>query len=493
MTRLDALPERTWGIRVGGKEVDPASDRSLDRTMPGRPERKVGRFRFAGPSDVGRAVATVREAQREWADLRPKERGETLLRAAGLLRERGDELAAWECLEAGMLVGLARDHARWCAELLEFYAGLGRDLSGRTVDLGGSKLGLTVPEPFPVVAALGPWNFPLSELIWKVAPALAAGCGVIMKPSELTPVSSFILDEVLHEAGVPVGLTAVLTGDREVGGALIGHPGVAMVSLTGGVETGRAVLRAAAERVVPTLMELGGKSAIVVLPDADPEQAAAVAAPGVLFRTGQACTCPSRIVVVGGTARAHGIAEAIEARFAVQRLGPPDDEEVSVGPAIHSGHAEGVRAVLAAAAARGAVLVAPGDEPGEEYLAPTVILDASPEDPVVTDEVFGPVTAVLEAGTLEEAVTVANGTRYGLAAGVVSGGDLDAALGVARRLFAGSVWIDEWGTIELELPFGGMGESGFGRELGKEGLEAFVTWKSIHLPHRAIEGREDAS
>jgi acyl-CoA reductase-like NAD-dependent aldehyde dehydrogenase len=486
MTAVADLPVREWGIRIGGREVSPRSARALTRTMPGRPDLTVGVFRFAGAADIDRAIDTVAKAQPFWASLRPKERSEVLLRAAELLRGRIDELAAWECAESGMLLPLARDHARWCVELLQFYAGLGRALSGRTVDLGAGKLGLVLPDPYPVVVALGPWNFPLSELIWKIAPALAAGCGVVVKPSELTPITSFVLDEVLHAAGVPEGLTAVLTGGADVGEALVRHPGVAMVSLTGGVETGRAVIRGSAERTIPTLLELGGKSAIVVLPEADPEDAARIAAPAVTFRTGQACTCPSRLVAVGDEARAGELAEAIEEQFRAHVLGPPDEEMVTVGPAIHAAHAGEVRGVLERASRDGARLLRPVEEPGDEFLAPTVVVGADPTGRIVREEVFGPVTAVLEAGSLERAVAVANDTRYGLSAGVVSGGDLDAAIAVARQLRSGTIWVDEWGTIELELPFGGVAESGFGRELGMEGLEAFVSWKSIHLPHGQV-------
>ncbi|HXJ62172.1 MAG TPA: aldehyde dehydrogenase family protein [Actinomycetota bacterium] len=486
MTAFAELPVREWGVRIGGGERSPTGDRFIERTMPGRPERPVGVFRFAGPADVDDAVRTVAAAQVPWAALRPKGRSEVLSRAARLLHDRRDELAAWECLESGMLIGLARQHALWCVELLEFSAGLARTLSGRTVDLGAGKLGLVLPEPVPVVAALGPWNFPLSELIWKVAPALGAGCGVVMKPSELTPVSSFLLDEVLHEAGVPEGLTAVLAGDGEVGAALSSHPGVGLVSLTGGVATGRAVVRAAAEHLTPTLMELGGKSAIVVLPGADPAEAARIVAPAVGFRTGQACTCPSRVVAVGDGRRADAVGEALAAELGRLVMGPPDALDTTLGPAISRRHAARVRGFVDEAAGAGATLLGSRDEPGPEFLAPSVVMGADPSQPVVREEVFGPVTAVLQAPSVDAALRIANDTRYGLAAGVISGGDLDTAVALARGLRAGTVWIDEWGAIELELPFGGVGLSGFGRELGPEGLEAFVTWKSVHLPHREV-------
>jgi acyl-CoA reductase-like NAD-dependent aldehyde dehydrogenase len=456
--------------------------------MPGHPDRTVGVFRLAGPSDVDDAVRAVERAQPGWAALRPKQRSEVLSRAADLLRDRTEELAAWECLESGMLIGLARQHALWCVELLEFSAGLARSLSGRTVDLGSGKLGLVLPEPVPVVAALGPWNFPLSELIWKVAPALAAGCGVVMKPSELTPITTVLLDEVLHEAGVPEGLTAVLTGDGEAGAALSSHPGVGLVTLTGGVETGRAVLREAVENLTPTLLELGGKSAVVVLPGADPAEAARIVAPAVAFRTGQSCTCPSRVVAVGDERRARELGEAVGAEFARLTIGPPEAEETTLGPAVSDAQAGRVRSLVEEALGEGAELIRSHDEPGADYLVPTVVLGADRGRRIVREEVFGPVTAVMAAATVEEAIAAANDSSYGLAAGVVSGGDLDTAMALARGLRAGTVWIDEWGTIELELPFGGMGRSGFGRELGVEGLHEFVTWKSVHLPTRPVGG-----
>lgn len=383
-----------------------------------------------------------------------------------------------------MLRSLAEQHAGWCVDVLDFYAGLTRSLSGRSVSLGSSKLGLVVPEPYEVVVALGPWNFPLSELIWKVAPALAAGCAVISKPSELTPVTSIILDEVLAEASVPAGLTSVLVGGREVGAALVEHPDVGLVSLTGGRATGRAVLAAAAHNLTPTVMELGGKSPVVVLPDADPGQVAEVVGGAVAVRTGQQCICPSRVVVVGDEQRRREVAEAIYGHVSSLTLGDPESPDTTLGPVITTEHADMLRHMVGEASDRGMTVL--GGEPLDgAFVEPAVFLPDDERDPVVVDELFGPYTAVLASPDADSAVELANQTRYGLAAGVISGGDTSTALDMARRLRGGSVWIDDWGAIELELPFGGVGDSGFGRELGVEGLESFVRWKSIHLLHGA--------
>jgi betaine-aldehyde dehydrogenase len=472
-----------FGQRIAGVSVAPASDNDLlERCAPSDPARIVARFGVATPTQVDKAVAAARRAQPGWAARRPAERADVLHRAARLLKQRTAELVDWEVAESGMLRSLAEMHAGWCVEVLDFYAGLARGLSGRSVPLGDSKLGLVVPDPYEVVVALGPWNFPLSELVWKLAPALAAGCAVISKPSELTPVTSLILDEVLVEAGVPEGLTSVLVGAKDVGAALVEHPDVGLISLTGGRATGQAILAAAAENLTPTVMELGGKSPIVVLPNATADDVADVVGGAVGFRTGQQCICPSRVIVVGDDARRREVAEAIYERTASLTHGDPGASGTTLGPVITTAHAEALRQIVAAATSRSLPMLG-GEALEGAFVRPAVFMPDDETDPVVTDELFGPFTAVQAIPDVRSAVDSANRTRYGLAAGIISGGDMGRAIDIARKLRAGSVWIDDYGTIELELPFGGIGDSGFGRELGMEGLESFVRWKSIHLQH----------
>jgi betaine-aldehyde dehydrogenase len=472
-----------FGQRIAGLTVPPGNgDATIERRSPAETSRIVGRFGIATPEQVDAAVTAARRAQSAWAAQHPAERAETLHRAARLLEERRADLVTWEVAESGMLRTLAELHAGWCVEVLDFYAGLARNLSGRSVPLGPSKLGLVVPDPYEVVVALGPWNFPLSELVWKLAPALAAGCAVISKPSELTPVTSLILDEVLAEAGVPAGLTSVLVGGREVGAALVGHPDIGLVSLTGGRATGQAVLAATAQSLVPTVMELGGKSPLLVLPGADPATAAEIIGAAVAFRSGQQCICPSRVLIVGDNARRRAIAEAIHDQLAALSAGDPDLPETTLGPVISTEHADALRRIIKEATAR-AMPVLGGERLDGAFVSPAVFLPDDDADPVVTEELFGPFTSLQAFADVESAIESANGSRYGLAAGVISGGDTGSAIDVARKLRAGSVWIDDYGTIELELPFGGVGDSGFGRELGMEGLESFVRWKSIHLQH----------
>ena len=456
----------------------------IERRSPADPKHVVARFGVATAAQIDAAVSTARRVQPEWAARHPAERAEILHRAAHLLEQRTPELVAWEVAESGMLRSLAELHAGWCVEVLTFYAGLARNLSGRSVPLGSSKLGLVVPDPYEVVVALGPWNFPLSELIWKLAPALAAGCAVISKPSELTPVTSLILDEVLVEAGIPVGLTSVLVGGREVGAALVEHSGVGLVSLTGGRATGQAVLAATAQKLIPTIMELGGKSPVLVLPNADPAEVGEIISGAVSFRTGQQCICPSRVVIVGNDKRRREIAEAIYDKLSTLSPGDPDLLDTTLGPVISPEHANALRKIVAEASARGVEMLG-GESLEGAFVRPAVFMPDDNADPVVTEELFGPFTTLQAFPDVESAVGSANQTRYGLAAGVISGGDTGRALDIARRLRAGSVWIDDYGTIELELPFGGVGDSGFGRELGMEGLESFVRWKSIHLNHRS--------
>jgi len=472
-----------FGQRIAGVDLPPGdSGEMIERRSPADPSRVVARFGIATPKQIDAAVAAARRAQPGWAARRPAERAEILYQAARLLKQRSPELVDWEVAESGMLRSLAELHAGWCVEVLDFYAGLARSLSGRTVPLGASKLGLVVPDPYEVVVALGPWNFPLSELVWKLAPALAAGCAVISKPSELTPVTSLILDEVLAEAGVPAGLTSVLVGGREVGAALVANPGVGLVSLTGGRATGQAVLAATAQNLIPTVMELGGKSPVIVLPGADPVEVAGIIGSAIGFRTGQQCICPSRVVIVGNDNRRHEIAEAIHGQLSSLSPGDPDSADTTLGPVISTEHADALRQVVGEASARKMSMFG-GETLDGAFVNPAVFLPDDEADPVVTEELFGPFTALQAFADVDSAIESANHSRYGLAAGVISGGDTGSAIDVARRLRAGSVWIDDYGTIELELPFGGVGDSGFGRELGMEGLESFVRWKSIHLQH----------
>ncbi|MBT8079510.1 MAG: aldehyde dehydrogenase family protein [Gammaproteobacteria bacterium] len=472
-----------FGQRIAGVSVPPDDPGAMiERRSPADSSRVVARFGIATPEHVGEAVGAARRAQPGWAARHPAERAEVLHRAARLLNRRSAELVDWEVAESGMLRSLAELHAGWCVEVMDFYAGLARNLSGRSVPLGSSKLGLVVPDPYELVVALGPWNFPLSELVWKLAPALAAGCAVISKPSELTPVTSLILDEVLAEAGIPAGLTSVLVGGREVGAALVEHPDVGLVSLTGGRATGQAVLASTARNLTPTVMELGGKSPVVVLPGADPVQAASIIGGAIGFRTGQQCICPSRVMIVGNDKRRRQIADAIHGQLSSLSPGDPASPDTTLGPVISTEHADALRHVIGEASARKMTMFG-GDTLDGAFVRPAVLLPDDESDPVVSEELFGPYTAVQAFADVDSAIESANRSRYGLAAGVISGGDTGLAIDVARRLRAGSVWIDDYGTIELELPFGGVGDSGFGRELGMEGLESFVRWKSIHLQH----------
>ena len=472
-----------FGQRIAGATVGPDKNAEMiERRSPADASKVIARFGIATPQQIDAAVTAALKAQPGWAARRPAERAEVLYRAACLLEQRRDELVDWEVAESGMLRSLAELHAGWCVEVLDFYAGLARNLSGRSVPLGSAKLGLVVPDPYEVVVALGPWNFPLSELVWKLAPALAAGCAVISKPSELTPVSSLILDEALVEAGVPEGLTSVLLGGPDVGAALVGHPGVGLVSLTGGRATGRAVLAATAQNVVPTVMELGGKSPVVILPGADAAEAANILSGAVAFRTGQQCICPSRVMVIGDNKRRSEIAEAVHEQLSGLAAGDPASPDTTLGPVISTDHAAALRQIVGDAVQRKLSMFG-GETLDGAFVSPAVFLPDDETDPVVTEELFGPFTSLQSFANVDSAIESANSSRYGLAAGVISGGDTGRAIDVARKLRAGSVWIDDYGTIELELPFGGVGDSGFGRELGMEGLESFVRWKSIHLQH----------
>jgi betaine-aldehyde dehydrogenase len=464
---------------IGGTWV-PARSGPLLEVVNAATEEVIARVPAATAEEVGAAVGAARAAADSWAATAPAERARFLERIAQALAARAEELARTVTAEVGMPIKLSRRiQAGLPFEVAASFARLVREYPFEH-EIEGSRI---VHEPVGVVAAITPWNFPLHQAVAKVAPALAAGCTVVLKPSELAPLSAFVLAEAVHEAGLPRGVFNLVCGTgAEAGEALARHPEVDMVSFTGSTRAGRRVSEIAAQSVKRVALELGGKSPSIVLEDADLERAVKSTLASCYLNSGQTCSALTRLLVPRARyAQAAELAVAIAKTF---RPGDPMDPETRLGPLVSAGQRERVRGYIRKGVAEGAKLLLGGPEPpvGLErgyFVQPTVFGEVHPQMAIAQEEIFGPVLSILAYRDEADAVDIANGTIYGLSA-AVWWGVRARALSRPRRLKAGQVDVNG-GRFNLLAPFGGYKQSGRGRELGRYGLEEFLEVKSLQL------------
>lgn len=443
----------------------------------------------ADVTDVDAAVQAAERGFLQWSGWSAVERGRVLLRAAALLRERNEALAALEVRDTGKPIQEARVvDVHSGADCLEYFGGAIATYAGQQFALK-SAMAYTRREPLGVCAGIGAWNYPLQIACWKAAPALAAGNAMIFKPSELTPRTALSLAEVFCEAGLPAGVFNVLQGGGATGAALAAHPGIAKVSLTGSVPTGKRVMAAAAGTLKRVTMELGGKSPLIVFDDADLEQAVSAAMLANFYTQGEVCTNGTRVFVQRGLAKAF-LARLID-RTRLLRVGDPTDPATEVGALISQAHLDKVLAAVATGVAEGARLVLGGERvrvPGLEggaFMAPTIFTDCHDGMRLVQEEIFGPVLSMLVFDDEEEVIARANHTRYGLAAGVFTR-DLARAHRVVGRLSAGICWINNYNVTPVELPFGGARESGIGHENALVALDHYTQLKTVYVELGAV-------
>lgn len=478
----DVLPERRQ-LFYGGAWHTAANGATTNTFDPGRGVA-LAEVAEASASDVDAAVAAAREGFAEWRDVAPLERARILREIAAILRHNGDELALIDAANCGNPVSEMRGDAIIAAAQMEFFAGLVTEMKGDTIPMGPDRLNMTLREPVGVVARILAFNHPFMFCGGKMAAPLAAGCSVIIKPPTQAPLSALRLAE-LTEGLLPAGVFSVLPGDVEAGAALAAHKDVAKVTLIGSVAAGRAVMRGAAETVKPVLLELGGKNALIAYPDSDPDKVADAIVRGMNFGwCGQSC---------GSTSRAFlhdDLHDAVVARLAEAvtryRPGPPTDPETTMGALVSRAHLDRVMTFVEGAKAQGARLVAGGHAITEGNLAegcfmePTIFSEVTPDMTLAREEVFGPVLAVCrwhdEHAMLEEV----NGLDVGLTAAIWSR-DLATAHRAASRVEAGFVWINEVGRHFLGAPFGGVKQSGIGREEGIGELLSFTHEKNVHV------------
>jgi acyl-CoA reductase-like NAD-dependent aldehyde dehydrogenase len=445
-------------------------------------EETVAEVGAASKEQLDAAIAGARETARGWAATPAVERAELLHEVANRMRALTDELARALTLEGGKPLIENADEVGWTAAAFDYYAEMGRNFAGRVIpSIEATQLALVVKEPTGVWGAIVPWNYPLLLLSWKLAPALAAGNTVVAKPSELTPVSTLMLAECF--AGLPAGVVNVVAGAGDVGSALVADPRVDGVAFTGSVATGKKVAAACAERVARMNLEMGGKDPFIVCADvaADIEVAARGGAWAAYLNAGQVCTSAERFYVQREVY--DDFLEAFVGHARSLRVGDPLDSDTDVGPMVSAPQRAKVEAQVEAAVGAGAELVVGGDRAGFErghYYAPAVVTGAPASTDLLREETFGPVAPIVPVGSLDEAIELANSTPFGLGANVYTR-DLETAVRCLREIRAGTVWINDPLTDNDAGPFGGFKQSGLGRELGQEGLEAFQETKHVHI------------
>jgi acyl-CoA reductase-like NAD-dependent aldehyde dehydrogenase len=454
---------------------------SLDVENPAT-EETVATVGLPSAEQLDAAVSAAGEAFPAWAAMPAVERADLLHEVAARLRARAEEIARVMTLEGGKPLVENSDEVGWTAAAFDYYAEMGRNFAGRVIPpIESTQLALVVKEPIGPWACIVPWNYPLLLLAWKVAPAIAGGNTVVAKPSELTPLSTLMLADCFDH--LPAGVVNVVAGAGDVGAALVENERIDGVAFTGSVETGKKVAAACASRVARMNLEMGGKDPFIVCADvaADVSVAARGGAWAAYLNAGQVCTSAERFYVAREVYDDF-VSEFVDYTRSL-RVGDPLEESTDLGPMVSAPQRAKVEAQLEAAVGAGAEVLVGGDRAGFDrghFLAPTVVTGAPDSTALLREETFGPVAPIVPVDSLDEAIRLANGTRFGLGANVYTR-DLESAVRCMREIRAGTVWINDPLTDNDAGPFGGMKQSGFGRELGQEGLEAFQETKHVHI------------
>ncbi|WOL14025.1 aldehyde dehydrogenase family 2 member C4 [Canna indica] len=469
---------------INGSFVDAVSGKTFETVDP-RTGEVIAKIAAGDKEDVDLAVKAAREAfdHGKWPRMSGFERGRIMMKYADMIEQHVDELAALECLDAGKLFLLNKIlDMPGGANMLRYYAGAADKIHGETLKMSGQLQGYTLCEPIGVVGHIIPWNFPTIMFFLKVAPALAAGCTMIVKPAEQTPLTALYYAHLAKQAGIPDGVLNVVTGfGSKAGAAITSHMDVDLVSFTGSTEVGRLVMEAAAKsNLKPVSLELGGKSPVIIFDDADIDMAIELARRAIFFNKGEICVAGSRVFVQ------EGIYDEFVRKIAESSkkwvVGDPFNPQVDQGPQVDRKQFEKILSYIDNGKREGATLLTGGKPCGDKgfYIEPTIFTDVKDDMLIAKDEIFGPVMSLMKFKTIEEAIEKANNTRYGLAAGIVTK-DLNIANRVSRSIRAGIIWINCYFAFD-NCPFGGYKMSGFGRDGGMYSLHKYLQIKSVVTP-----------
>ncbi|TNN21038.1 Aldehyde dehydrogenase X isoform 2 [Schistosoma japonicum] len=485
MTKLYHLPEVKYTqLFINNEFVDSKSRKTFPTVNPST-EEVICHVQEADENDVNRAVEAAKVAFKigsKWRTMDASERGVLLYKLANLIEKNAEYIACLDAMDNGKAVESALGDVFFAAQITRYYAGYADKIHGKQLPVDGNMVTFTRREPLGVVACITPWNYPFALSIIKITPCLCAGCTVVLKPAEQTPLSALYLAALFKEAGFPPGVFNVICGYGETTGeALTHHPDVRAISFTGSTEVGQVIMKAAASSIKHVKLELGGKSPLIIFADADIEKAAEVAHEATMVNHGQCCVAGTRLFVQAPIY--NQMVERMKKLAEQRKVGDPFVSGTVQGPQIDNIQFDKIMSYIEKGKAQGARLVTGGCRIGDKgyFIQPTVFADVSDEMCIAKEEIFGPVQSILKFDTLEEVIERANATHYGLGAGVFTS-DMDKAMRVAQCVEAGSFWINSYNTVCPQAPFGGFKMSGIGREFGKEALDGYLQTKVISMP-----------